>query len=232
MSVLLPIALFSYYLVICVCQDQFIATFQEGITNSDLHQDSHFMEYTGDIPQITNFTACHWMNIKYFSKEFIPIWSYCFVRKGYEDLECLQLSFVPISSSANRDLRTKALLPWSRIQGSFEKSIVIEIKPFRHRTWNHICWMYSGTTGCHDVYYNGDMMKRVCVDFKGEARSKIEGSKNVSNYSFIIGQEQDVLGGSFESRQTFNGNLTDLNIWGKLLDYPNVLDLSKCKHFE
>ncbi len=176
MIVLLPIALFGCILVTCVCEEQFVATFQEGITSSDLHQDSHYMEYTGDIPQITNFTACHWMNIKYFSSELMPIWSYCFVRKGYDDLECLQLSFVPISSSANRDLRTKALLPWSRLLGSFDNSIVIEVKPFRHRAWNHICWVYSSTTDCHEIYYNGEKMKRVCVDFKVENRSKIESS--------------------------------------------------------
>ena len=174
-----------FHIVSCVSDKSFIATFQDGINNPDLHVNYHFLKYTEPIPRFSNFTACHWMYIKYFSKDLMPIWSYCMLQKGdVDDLECLQLSFIPTRSSLNRNLKTEGFLPWSRAPGSFHRPIEIDIQPFKHRTWNHICWTYSSATGCHEIYYNGARMNPVCTGIQG-ARSAIEGSSDVANLSLI-----------------------------------------------
>ena len=83
----------------------FVVTFQEGIKNIDFHVDDQWLEYTSEIPSIEDFTACHWMKIFYFSKEMMPIWSYCMVqdqeKSNYTD--CIKISFIPENKSANRN---------------------------------------------------------------------------------------------------------------------------------
>ena len=46
---------------------EFSVEFQKGIENIDTNVDNQWMEYLDDIPLIQDFTACHWMNTKYFS---------------------------------------------------------------------------------------------------------------------------------------------------------------------
>ena len=203
-----------------ISEESFIATFQDGITNVDFHVDYHYMKYVGPIPWITDFTACHWMNIRYFSKELMPIWSYCMVRNDAisNDTECVQLSFIPTPSSANRNVKTQIFLPWYRIPSeSINKAIHIELKLFKHRTWAHVCWTYSSDTCCHVIYYNGARMGKVCDKAEEISRWEISSSTNVSKHSVIIGQEQDEVGeNNFDPHQTINGQLTELNIWDML----------------
>ena len=128
----------------CESEESFVVSFQEGIKNIDYHVDNQWMEYTGEIPSIKDFTACHWMNIRYFSKELMPIWSYCMIRdeKERNDTDCLQISFIPVPESANRNVKTQIFLPWYRIKGRVNKATHILLKPFKHRSWNHVCWTY------------------------------------------------------------------------------------------
>ena len=74
----------------------FSVEFQKGVTNIDTNVDNQWMEYLDDIPMIKDFTACHWMNTKYFSKELMPVWSYCMIKDETEsnDTVCLQISFI------------------------------------------------------------------------------------------------------------------------------------------
>lgn len=40
--------------------------------------------------------------------------------------------------------------------------------------------------------------------------------------AFIIGQEQDSMGGGFQRDQSFCGELSHLNIWGRVLDPEHI----------
>ena len=92
------------------------------------------MEYLDNIPMIKDFTACHWMNTKYFSLELMPVWSYCMIKDESisNDTVCLQISFIPDNKAANRDLKTEIFLPWYRIRGQRNKAVHISIKHYRH----------------------------------------------------------------------------------------------------
>lgn len=53
-----------------------------------------------------------------------------------------------------------------------------------------------------------------------------------TNGILTIGQEQDTFGGGFDANQNYIGELTDLNIWNKVLSSSEVDMLSKSCHGE
>ncbi|KAL9964700.1 hypothetical protein ACROYT_G028376 [Oculina patagonica] len=88
--------------------------------------------------------------------------------------------------------------------------------------WHHICVYWSSQRGRWGIYKDG-----VLADF---------GQGLMSDYALdnhgvlIIGQEQDSFGGRFDARQSFIGELTDLNIWNKVLDSEEMKLFSKSCH--
>ena len=46
----------------------------------------------------------------------------------------------------------------------------------------------------------------------------------------IIGQEQDSFGGGFDASQSYIGELTDLNMWSRVLNATEISNLSKTCH--
>ena len=87
-------------------KEEFSVEFQKGIENIDTNADNQWMEYQDDIPMIQDFTSCHWMNTKYFSKELMPVWSYCMIKDESisNDTVCLQISFIPEYQSIHHHL--------------------------------------------------------------------------------------------------------------------------------
>ena len=48
---------------------------------------------------------------------------------------------------------------------------------------------------------------------------------------FVIGEEQDQIGGAFTTTESFFGDLSQLNIWKSVLSANHVYDLAmSCKH--
>ena len=46
----------------------------------------------------------------------------------------------------------------------------------------------------------------------------------------IVGQEQDSFGGDFDATQSYIGELTDLNMWNRVLNETEISSLSKSCH--
>ena len=46
--------------------------------------------------------------------------------------------------------------------------------------------------------------------------------------SLVLGQEQDSVGGGFDASQSFQGMLTNVNVWSFALPEPAIMDMSKC----
>ena len=48
---------------------------------------------------------------------------------------------------------------------------------------------------------------------------------------FIIGEEQDEIGGSFTPTESFFGDMSQLNVWKRVLSSNEIYDLTmSCKH--
>ncbi|XP_047739475.1 uncharacterized protein LOC125178831, partial [Hyalella azteca] len=49
------------------------------------------------------------------------------------------------------------------------------------------------------------------------------------NGTFIMGQEQDLLGGGFNAQESFRGKIALLNIWNYTIDQQKIMEMSECR---
>ncbi|XP_067868604.1 adhesion G-protein coupled receptor D2 isoform X2 [Heterodontus francisci] len=86
--------------------------------------------------------------------------------------------------------------------------------------WHHICVTWQKENGAWSIYADG---------IKVSSGDGCYNSQIIAgNGTFIIGQDQDTLGGTFKQNEAFSGNLTDLNIWTHVLDANQITAVSMC----
>ena len=84
--------------------------------------------------------------------------------------------------------------------------------------WHHICVSWKSIRGEWQFYKDG--VRRVHATGLGIGHT-IRGGGSV-----VLGQDQDSLGGSFDSRQSFQGSLTNVNVWSYVLSASTIRSLS------
>ena len=88
--------------------------------------------------------------------------------------------------------------------------------------WHHICTSWENKAGSWKIYKDGVSLASGSA-LKAGYVVKTDGI-------LIIGQEQDSLGGGFDVNQRYIGELTDLNLWNRVLNATEILKLSKSCH--
>ncbi|XP_073235031.1 neuronal pentraxin-2-like isoform X1 [Porites lutea] len=85
--------------------------------------------------------------------------------------------------------------------------------------WHHICVTWENTAGSWRLYKDG----------KVEASGKGLETGNMirPGGALVLGQEQDSVGGRFDARQSFIGELTDVNIWDHVIKDQEINRMSK-----
>ena len=53
-------------------------------------------------------------------------------------------------------------------------------------------------------------------------------NKWFANGTWFLGQDQDVLGGSFEKQQSLSGTLSMINVWDRIITDEEVIAMSNC----
>ncbi|XP_042888797.1 neuronal pentraxin-2-like [Penaeus japonicus] len=89
------------------------------------------------------------------------------------------------------------------------------------RSWTHFCFTFDQGTGEWRIYLNGE--RREEGSFSGVTVTVDSGG------AYIIGQEQDSLGGGFHRDQSFSGEITELNFWGQVLDDYTIMQIAACE---
>ncbi|XP_062815394.1 adhesion G-protein coupled receptor D2 [Anolis carolinensis] len=86
--------------------------------------------------------------------------------------------------------------------------------------WHHFCVVWQQRNGTWAVYADG----------KEKASSVgLSVSHTVNAHgTFIIGQDQDSLGGAFKEKESFSGNLTGLHVWHRVLSKEQVEKVRSC----
>ncbi|XP_064416292.1 neuronal pentraxin-2 [Latimeria chalumnae] len=86
--------------------------------------------------------------------------------------------------------------------------------------WHHVCITWSTRDGIWESYQDG--VKR-------------GGGENLAPWHpikpggvFILGQEQDTLGGRFDATQAFVGDMSDFHLWDHVLTPSEIFDLATC----
>ena len=92
---------------------------------------------------------------------------------------------------------------------------------FRHRTWNHICWLFDSPRGRVIFHYNDEKYEsEISVN-----KFQIYDNKN----QFVIfGQEPDTFKGGFDKAQVFQGKLSRFNLWSFILEEDLILRMAEC----
>ena len=88
--------------------------------------------------------------------------------------------------------------------------------------WHHICVSWESLAGTWEIYKDG---KYQASGYKVKAAHHIK-----TDGTLTIGQDQDSLGGDFDISQSYIGELTDLNIWNRVLNETEISNLSKSCH--
>ncbi|KAK7124487.1 hypothetical protein R3I94_018754 [Phoxinus phoxinus] len=86
--------------------------------------------------------------------------------------------------------------------------------------WHHLCVTWSTRDGMWEAYQDG--VKRG----SGENLSPWHPIK--PGGVFILGQEQDTLGGRFDATQSFVGEMSDLQLWSRMLTSTEIYDQASC----
>ena len=208
-------------------------TFYVKLQSTGRWSKDEWVESQEKMPEITDFTVCHWQKPRYLANDYNPIWSYCIGAKDEMPFRCIQLGYISDPISAYRNVIFEGgfwNFGFGILEFGIEKPIVtlVPVNSFRHRTWNHICWSYSGRTKRSKFYYNGRMVADEQID-NGSIPSTIEENHDISNHAFVIGQESDSLRGDYNSNEAFYGNIAELNMWGTVMDNGEISRIANCE---
>ncbi|KAL8184427.1 UNVERIFIED_CONTAM: hypothetical protein K2H54_016745 [Gekko kuhli] len=78
----------------------------------------------------------------------------------------------------------------------------------------HVCVSWESSTGLVELWVNGQPLVR---------KSLAKGHSIQPEASIVLGQEQDSFGGSFDINQCFMGEISDVYMWGRVLDPDEVV---------
>uniref|UniRef100_A0A3B4GVS5 Neuronal pentraxin-2-like n=1 Tax=Pundamilia nyererei TaxID=303518 RepID=A0A3B4GVS5_9CICH len=87
-------------------------------------------------------------------------------------------------------------------------------------SWQHICVSWTQKGGVWQAYQGGRL--------KGEGHGLAAGHHIRPDGVLILGQEQDSLGGGFDSSQALVGELSQVGLWDRVLTSNQVASLARC----
>nr|XP_056719772.1 neuronal pentraxin-1-like [Euleptes europaea] len=86
--------------------------------------------------------------------------------------------------------------------------------------WHHICVTWSTRDGIWETYQDGVR--------RGSGENLAPWHPVKPGGVFVLGQEQDTLGGRFDATQAFIGEISDFNMWGHILTPGEVYKMATC----
>ena len=86
-------------------------------------------------------------------------------------------------------------------------------------TWHHICASWLSSSGSWKFYKDGDL--------KEDHTNLKRGHTIRQGGTLVLGQEQDSFGGGFETSQSFQGMLSNVNVWEQPLTEAQIQQMSQ-----
>uniref|UniRef100_A0A674JKN6 Adhesion G protein-coupled receptor D2 n=1 Tax=Terrapene triunguis TaxID=2587831 RepID=A0A674JKN6_9SAUR len=91
--------------------------------------------------------------------------------------------------------------------------------------WHHFCVTWQQQNGTWAIYADGKKKASAA----GLCAAGPPASQAIYDHgTFIIGQDQDSLGGTFKEKESFSGNITDLNVWRRVLSEEQIERVRSC----
>ncbi|NXS62783.1 AGRD2 protein, partial [Brachypteracias leptosomus] len=172
--------------------------------------DTKYVKVLSDFPALPAVTACAHLQWDTRTQDIATIFSYAvpafmneFQLRGLVDEE----GFVRFALIVHE--HHSPYLPVFRADGR----------------WHHFCVTWQQENGTWAIYADGKRRASasgLCA--VGPAASQPIHSQG----TFIIGQDQDSLGGTFKKKESFSGNITDLHIWQQVLSAEQIEKVRSC----
>jgi len=83
--------------------------------------------------------------------------------------------------------------------------------------WHHICLTWENTQGSSKLYKD--------CELQDEGTLK-RGHTIRQGGTLVLGQDQDSVGGDFETSQSFQGMLSNVNVWDHVLSAAHITEIS------
>ena len=87
--------------------------------------------------------------------------------------------------------------------------------------WHQICTTWENVNGEWKLYKDGKMEKT--------GTDLMTGYVIQAGGSLVLGQEQDSAGGGFDQSQSFQGSLTNVNVWSHVLPDQGIVRMLPCR---
>ncbi|XP_009073804.1 PREDICTED: probable G-protein coupled receptor 144, partial [Acanthisitta chloris] len=172
--------------------------------------DTKYVKVLSDFPALPAVTACAHLQWDTRTQEIATIFSYAvpafineFQLRGSVDEE----GFVRFALIVHG--HHSPYLPVFRADGQ----------------WHHFCVTWQQENGTWAIYADG---KRRASAIGLCAAGTVAPQAINGQGTFIIGQDQDSLGGTFRAKESFSGNITDLHIWQKVLSVEQIEKVRSC----
>ncbi|NWY68684.1 AGRD2 protein, partial [Erithacus rubecula] len=172
--------------------------------------DTKFVKVLSDFPTLPAVTACAHLQWDTRTQEIATIFSYAvptfmneFQLRGSVDEE----GFVRFALIVHG--HHSPYLPVFRADG----------------LWHHFCVTWQQENGTWAIYADGKRRASASglCSVGASAPQAIYGQG-----TFIIGQDQDSLGGTFRAKESFSGNITELYIWQRVLSSEQIEKVRSC----
>ncbi|XP_067328325.1 adhesion G-protein coupled receptor D2 [Anolis sagrei] len=167
--------------------------------------DTKFVKVLADFPAMPAVSACAHLQWDQQATEISTVFSYAvsafineFQLRGFKDEDGF-VRFAVILHGHH-----SPYLPVFRADGQ----------------WHHFCVVWQQRNGTWAIYADGK---------EKASATGLSASHTVNAHgTFIIGQDQDSLGGAFKEKESFSGNLTGLHVWHRILTKEQVEKVRSC----
>ncbi|NXE92019.1 AGRD2 protein, partial [Menura novaehollandiae] len=172
--------------------------------------DTKYVKVLSDFPALPAVTVCAHLQWDTRTQEIATIFSYAvpafineFQLRGFVDEE----GFVRFALIVHG--HHSPYLPVFRADGQ----------------WHHFCVTWQQENGTWAIYADGKRR----ASASGLCSVGLSAPQAIFGQgTFIIGQDQDSLGGTFRAKESFSGNITDLHIWQKVLSVEQIEKIRSC----
>ncbi|KAM6957079.1 neuronal pentraxin-2a isoform 2-T2 [Aplochiton taeniatus] len=89
--------------------------------------------------------------------------------------------------------------------------------------WHHICITWTTRDGFWEAYQDGERL--------GTGENLAPWHPIKPGGVIILGQEQDIVGGRFDATQAFVGQLSQFNMWDRVLRPVDIMGMANCSSY-
>nr|AAZ68032.1 octin 1.1 [Carcinoscorpius rotundicauda] len=201
----------------CNLKPSIQAYFSESTSYSTPH-----LLLEGTLPPLRHFTLCTWAKAWKISFDGSFIFSYDLPQLDNE----LLVGVYKVSSTYSPPYGDNYGTSYSQVH--YELSIHVYnqqsrviCRNFVVGKWQHLCYVWTNVLGHNEMYVDGIR----CA----ESLTKIADNYIIqTGGTAVIGQEQDIIGGGFDPKQSWVGEIADLHIWNEPLLPSQIRHMFRC----